>query len=243
MNDKPSLLARVALWCGGFAFVAAVVGPLFAHFEIVPPMVGFVILAIGLLDAVTALVLGTVAMFRGGQVSRGAALGGVAAALIVLVPVLIAASRGAGVPRINDITTDTENPPQFTQAQRLEENQGRDLSYPGDFAAQQRDGYGDIEPLRLDDEPGAAFARVLAAANDIDTWEITLADPGIRKIEGVDTTWLFRFRDDFVIEVRPDGAGSVVHMRSKSRDGKGDVGANAARIRDFFARVAQPAGS
>ncbi len=65
-----------------------------------------------------------------------------------------------------------------------------------------------------------------------------------RKIEGVDTSWLFRFKDDFVIEVRPDGAdGSLVHMRSKSRDGKGDVGANAKRIRAFFARVAeQPAG-
>jgi uncharacterized protein DUF1499 len=28
-----------------------------------------------------------------------------------------------------------------------------------------------------------------------------------------------------------------VQMRSKSRDGKGDVGANAARIRAFFNRL------
>jgi uncharacterized protein (DUF1499 family) len=241
VNGKPSTLARVALWCGGFAFVAAVVGPLFAHFGIVPPMVGFVILAIGLLDAATALLLGTIAMFRGGEASRGAAMGGILAAMLVVGPVLIAASSGAGLPRINDITTDTENPPQFTQAMRLEENAGRDLSYPGEsFAAQQRAGYADLGPLRLDVDPGEAFARALAAANRIDTWEITLADPGIRKIEGVDTTWLFRFQDDFVIEVRPDGSGgSLLHMRSKSRDGKGDVGANAARIRAFFERVEQ----
>lgn len=237
--DKPLLSARIALWCGGFAFVAAIVGPLFAHFEIVPPLVGFAILALGLLDALIAIVAGTIAVMRGGDASRGTAFGGIIAALLVLTPVLIAASRGFGVPRINDITTDTANPPQFTQAMRLEENAGRDLSYPGDsFATQQREGYGEIAPLQLDMDPGAAFAHVLAVANTIDTWEITLADPGVRKIEGVDTTWLFRFQDDFVIEVRPAaGEGSLVHMRSKSRDGKGDVGANAARIRSFFERV------
>ncbi len=208
-------------------------------------MVGFVILAIGLLDAVTALICGTITLFRGGDGNRGPATGGLIAAGLVVLPVLYSASGGAGLPRINDITTDTANPPQFTQAARLDENKGRDLSYPGEsFAAQQREGYGEIKPLALAADPGEAFARVYDVINKIDTWEITLADPGVRKIEGIDTSWLFRFQDDFVIEVRPDGAGgSLVHMRSKSRDGKGDVGANAKRIRTFFARVAeQPAG-
>jgi uncharacterized protein (DUF1499 family) len=34
--------------------------------------------------------------------------------------------------------------------------------------------------------------------------------------------------------VRPaEGGGAIVDVRSKSRDGRGDLGANAARIRDF----------
>lgn len=245
MNEKPSLPARIASWCGGFAFAAAVIGPLFAHLEIVTPMVGFVILAIGLLDAVIAVISGIIALFGRDEKSRGAALGGIIAAAIVLGPILLSASRGSGLPRINDITTDTVNPPEFVHALRLDEHKGRDLSYPGEsFAEQQLEGYGEIEPLRLAINPGEAFARVYDVANEIDTWEITLADPGIRKIEGIDTTWLFRFKDDFVIEVRPDsGAGSLVHMRSKSRDGKGDIGANAARIRRFFAMVSKAAGS
>jgi uncharacterized protein (DUF1499 family) len=239
VNDKPSLLARIGLWCGGLAFVAGVVGPVFAHFEIVTPMIGFAILALGILDAVIALICGGIALLRGDQQSRGAALGGIIAAAIVLGPILLSASRGAGLPRINDITTDLDNPPEFTQAMRLDENKGRDMSYPGaEFAEQQREGYGDIKPLRLNLPPGDAFAEVYKVAQDFDTWEITLADPGIRKIEGIDTSWLFRFKDDFVIEVRPDGtSGSLVHMRSKSRDGKGDIGANAARIAAFFAKV------
>ena len=44
-------------------------------------------------------------------------------------------------------------------------------------------------------------------------------------------------QDDFVVEVRPQDGGSVVQMRSKSRDGKGDVGANAARIKAFFEKL------
>jgi hypothetical protein len=39
-----------------------------------------------------------------------------------------------------------------------------------------------------------------------------------------------------VVEVRPrDDGGSTVAMRSKSRLGKGDLGANARRIRAFLA--------
>jgi len=37
--------------------------------------------------------------------------------------------------------------------------------------------------------------------------------------------------------VRPRDGGSIVEMRSKSRDGKGDIGANAKRIESFFARL------
>ena len=43
-------------------------------------------------------------------------------------------------------------------------------------------------------------------------------------------TRLFRFVDDVAIRVRPRGAGSVVDLRSNSRVGGGDLGANAERI-------------
>ena len=43
-------------------------------------------------------------------------------------------------------------------------------------------------------------------------------------------TKVFRFVDDVVVRIVADGNGSVVDVRSKSRDGKGDLGANARRI-------------
>ena len=41
-----------------------------------------------------------------------------------------------------------------------------------------------------------------------------------------------------MIRITPTAAGSRVDMRSVSRVGKSDVGANAARIRDFFTKLA-----
>jgi len=54
----------------------------------------------------------------------------------------------------------------------------------------------------------------------------------------VATSDLCRFHDDFAVRVRPDDGGAVVDMRSKSRDGKGDLGANAERIRSFLVDIA-----
>ena len=70
-------------------------------------------------------------------------------------------------------------------------------------------------------------------------WFIVYIDPATRTIEGVETSYLFRFRDDFVIEVRPgpEPNSSLVEMRSRSRAGTGDFGVNYNRIREFFAML------
>ncbi len=65
-------------------------------------------------------------------------------------------------------------------------------------------------------------------------------------IEATATSGTFRFVDDIVIRIQgPDGADaahSMVDIRSKSRDGQSDLGANAARIRAFIEALNQ-AGS
>jgi uncharacterized protein (DUF1499 family) len=215
------------------AVVAFVVGPAIAHFRLVPPLAGFVVFDLGGLLGLIALVIGIVGAVRG----RGAGLG-LALGAVTTVAFFAIASRGGGVPRINDITTDTTNPPQFVAAGSLDANRGRDMTYPGPtFAEQQRAGYPDLAPLQLPGSPDEVFKRIDAAARQVATWQITRSDPATHALEGVDTSAVFRFQDDFVIEVRPQDGGSVVQMRSKSRDGKGDLGANAARIKAFFAKL------
>jgi len=218
---------------GVAAVVAFVMGPILAHLGILPALGGFAVFGLGGLLGIVATVVGIIAAVRG----RGVGLGLVCGALVAVV-FLAVASRGGKVPRINDITTDTTNPPQFVAAGSLPRNQGRDMAYPGpSFAEQQRAGYPDLAPLSVAGSPDDVYKRVEAAARQMPTWQITRNDPAAHALEGVDTTALFQFQDDFVIEVRPQGSGSVVQMRSKSRDGKGDIGANAARINAFFAKL------
>ena len=84
--------------------------------------------------------------------------------------------------------------------------------------------------------PSAAFARASAAADALG-WETTNSDADGGILEASATTAIFQFVDDVVVRIRPGADGSAVDVRSKSRDGGGDVGANAARIRAFFAEL------
>jgi uncharacterized protein (DUF1499 family) len=141
------------------------------------------------------------------------------------------------VPPIHDITTDTERPPEFVAILPLRAAAPNPATYGGpEVAAQQRSAYPDIGPLRLDLPPGDGFTRALAAAR-ASGWEIVAADSAAGRIEATATTGWFGFKDDVVIRVTPDGGGSRVDVRSVSRVGMSDVGANAKRIRAYLKRL------
>jgi uncharacterized protein (DUF1499 family) len=238
MASPRSRVGRVSTWLGRLALLAVLIGPTIAHFELVPPLAGFGVFAVGLLLSLLCLLCGLLALVLGPAGTRSSTGGGMLPAILVLLTVYVASGAGQNPPRINDITTDTVNPPLFVRAQTLPENAGRDMAYPGaDFARQQQEGYGEIAPLTLSLPADETFKRVAAAARSTPGWVITREDPAARALEGYDTSKLFRFKDDFVIEVRDANAQSLVEMRSKSRNGKGDVGVNAKRIRDFLTRV------
>jgi uncharacterized protein (DUF1499 family) len=135
--------------------------------------------------------------------------------------------QASGVPPINDITTDTANPPAYTTAK---------LGYPGEqFARQQRAAYPDIQPILLTASPREAFDRAVRAAEAMG-WEVVGRDAKAGTIEAVDTTRWFGFKDDVAIRVRAEGKGSRIDVRSKSRVGRGDLGTNARRIRAYAER-------
>ena len=62
--------------------------------------------------------------------------------------------------------------------------------------------------------------------------------PSGGEIRAVATTMVFRFKDDVTITVQREANATVVNIRSRSRIGRGDLGANARRIRDFQSRLA-----
>jgi uncharacterized protein (DUF1499 family) len=161
--------------------------------------------------------------------------------LIVVLPIVRVIAATHQYPAINDITTDPKDPPEFVHAQELPQNNGRNMKYdPTTYAAAQQGApaYKNLTPLKAHDRPDDVYKKAEIIAGEIPDWQITYRDPKTRTIEGVATSKIFRFQDDFVIQVRPaQGHGSLVEMRSKSRDGRGDLGVNYNRIEMFFSAL------
>lgn len=235
MSESGSGWNRIGLVLGAAAAAAFTLGPLGAYFGVATPMTAFTVFGLGGLLGVATLLVSLIIAFRSGL---GTAAPSLALGAVITLAFLLLALPARSFPRINDISTDTQDPPEFVRAPSLAGNQGRDMSYPGEsFATQQNAGYPNLKPLSLAEAPSPVFERVKRVAAEMPQWEVTRTDDSLMVLEGVSTSALFRFKDDFVVEVRPEGDGSVVQMRSKSRDGRGDVGANAARIEVFFAKL------
>ncbi|MQA89093.1 MAG: DUF1499 domain-containing protein [Gemmatimonas sp.] len=202
--------------------------------------------------------------FRTGfQILRWAAFGGIAVAILSVIALLVARPGGPrrgftaavvslaigllafglpwqqsrianSVPLIHDITTDTENPPEFVAVAPLRADAPNPIAYEGEeIARQQREGYPDLRPVLLELPMDRAFQRALDAA-EAQGWDIIDANPQEGRIEATDRTFWFGFYDDVVIRLTPVNARTVVDIRSKSRVGLSDVGANARRIRGYI---------
>ena len=89
---------------------------------------------------------------------------------------------------------------------------------------------------RFDVPPERLFAAT-GAAIDALGWERT-PSAGAGEHRAVVTTRLWRFRDDVLVRAEPAGeGGSRLAIRSSSRVGRGDLGANARHILDLVSQV------
>jgi uncharacterized protein (DUF1499 family) len=140
-------------------------------------------------------------------------------------------------PGIHDITTDTQNPPPFVAIAPLRKDAPNPVEYPGDSVARvQRESYPDLQPLMMAMPVDSAFSLAVRAANGMG-WEMVDQDRAQGRIEATATTPWMGFKDDVVIRVSSASGIARVDVRSKSRVGRGDVGANAKRIRQYLQRL------
>jgi uncharacterized protein (DUF1499 family) len=197
----------------------------------------FAVLRWGAYGGLIAAALAGVALWR----ARGRSPLGVAAlvlALIVLAVPLRLQRLAASAPPIHDITTDTANPPVFDAVVPLRAGARNPLDYSQEVARQQREHYPDITPLILELPAAHVFEQALQAARD-SGWEIVAANADAGRIEATATTRFFGFKDDVVVRLTALGERTVVDVRSVSRLGRGDLGTNARRIRDYLARLSR----
>jgi uncharacterized protein (DUF1499 family) len=188
------------------------------------------------LFAIVGASIGLVAGIKTGQWALAGAGIFIGLAVVSVPSAAILSARGK--PAIHDITTDPDNPPLFVAILPLRTGAANPPEYlGGDVTAQQRRAYPDIQPLMLQVGAEQAFTRALAAVRDLG-WNVVADDREAGRIEAVDTTFWFGFKDDVVIRVREMNPGSSrIDARSKSRVGVGDLGTNARRIRTLLDRL------
>jgi uncharacterized protein (DUF1499 family) len=198
------------------------------------PYAAYTAIAGGVISAL-ALIFGRRAL--GGRGLAMAVAGLVAGVGVAGVPLYWNHVR-TSVPPINDITTDTSNPPTYSAvltARAAEDS--NPVTYDPKTAPQQKKAYPDIAAVILPLQPVDAFTKALAAAKAMKGWTIVASDPATGHIEASQTSYWMHFTDDVVIRVAKDEDGSRVDIRSHSRHGRGDFGVNAARVRAYIATL------
>ena len=161
---------------------------------------------------------------RGGGL--GPALLGLALSMPVLAAGLVWTYAERTTPPINDISTDIEDPPVFWFT-------ATPSDYPVANAAPQRAAYPELRALELKLPLDSAFGLALGLVEERG-WEVLSADPDEAQIEAIATSRLYGFKDEVAIRISETDTGTRIDLRSRSRIGRIDRGANARRIDAFL---------
>ncbi len=220
---------KMGLWGLGFSFgtLTRKIGPLVLMSSILVGVAGLVLAFLikprkGVIVSLLAIIVPVAGLMHAKSVSKTA----------------------QSLPFIHDITTDTQNPPMFTDAILAERAKTPNVN-PVDYIGKkdprgqklvsvlQVKGYPNIRPLVLEDAPDVIFGEAKNVAKSLG-WKIVSENVETGIIEATDTTFWYGFKDDVIIRIQPsEGGATVLDIRSVSRVGASDIGANAARIRKF----------
>lgn len=192
---------------------------------------GFIAAAI----AVVAAVVSFVFIWSDGARGLSQALRGLFFGLLALAPAFAVSAAVLYYPRLTDISTDLEAPPRLAPSPRR--------TQPGGWLEPevQRAAYPDIVPRRFPIGTAqlyAAVEQVIEARGWTIGDHIAPAmndDPAAIRLEA--RTLMLGFVDDMTIRIVPDPIGARMDIRSASRVGVHDLGANARRIRSFLDSV------
>lgn len=243
----PRRLGRFALYLAFAALLALVVAGPGHRVGLVGVMPGIWLAMAGGALALIALLLGIVAAIGILRIPGQPALGGAVVAILIGAAISVQLfgwfTKARSVPAIHDISTDPADPPAFSAIAPLRANAPNPAAWAGpENAEQQRRAYPDLDTAMVTATPEAVIREATDIARAFG-WEVVDADPASGRLEAVDTTFWFGFRDDIVVRARPTEAGSAVDVRSKSRVGRSDLGTNAARIREFLSALQEKLGA
>jgi uncharacterized protein (DUF1499 family) len=181
--------------------------------------------------AIAALISSAYGLFKvrpeGQQRGLLIAIIGIVLSLPIITATVMFEYNAKAYPQINDISTDTLDPPSFWDVDEP-------MEYPGESVAElQQAAYPDLVPLLVPVTSEQAFEYALAIITD-KGWDVVAKLPEEGRIEAVITSLLYGFKDEVVVRIASSNGGTLVDVRSRSRIGKIDRGTNAKRIRKYL---------
>lgn len=245
LEERISRAAAFARWLAVFSFILFLLSAFGRHRRLMDTTEFVVLLGIVLFLALTALIAaawGWRRVWCFGDRGGGNVVVATLFSVIVLVPFAVAGVFFLIEPSLSDVSTDLDDPPAFVMAPRERTGAMNPVRPIGSRQAdQQRAAFPAVSGRRY----GATIDHVLAVVRQTmkaDGWRITSAPPLGEdqieyEIEAVAWTPWLPFPSDVVVRLRDEGDSTYVDMRSASRYGRFDLGTNAARIRDFLARL------
>jgi len=231
-----STTARLSRAAGTLALPVILVALISHKFGAIDPIAMAAGVAAGALLGILAI-LGAVWAFgsvwwTGRNGAGNAALG--------LVLGVMAVSPASGIaygvmkfPEINDVSTTLADPPELPGRRSND-------ALIAKFELQ-RQSYPDIRSRRFRMQPAELHGAAMKVAQD-SGWMVTSELPpemldAPTRLQAEARTPVLGFIDDVTVRIRPDRFGAILDIRSASRVGIHDLGANARRIRTFFAEL------
>ncbi len=225
-----------ALLVGGvISILCLVVGALGSRLGLWDYLVGFFLLVCGIVLAAGIAFLGVIAAiicWRKGLVEdRSSVLIGLVLSTLVLVQAGVQLSAAAAVPPIHNISTDIQDPPEFSALVpiRAAENANPHTYDAAVLADIQREAYPGLETLSSLRSSEELMSLTQAVMRELGI-EIVAVNTALGTVEGTATTFWFGFKDDVVVRIRESEGMRRVDIHSVSRVGTTDAGANARRI-------------
>lgn len=236
---KGSRLVAIGISTAAIGIVLAIASGLGARGGFLSPLASMGAYALGSLLLLIAAITAGLGLIRSGGLrgatSRPLAWLALLAGLAVTANNGFVMSQARGTPAIHDISTDTDSPPAFVKIVALRLAAAANPSeYEGaETAIEQHRAFPDLQPLLVNQSANVVFADAMEVVAD-NGWTLVDANETEGRIEATAETGWVRFKDDVVIRIQPTASGTRIDVRSKSRLGRGDMGVNARRVRNFL---------
>ena len=237
-SQKRLIVSRWAMQVAGYSVILIIAASVLHRlFGLATPvalnlyLLAFCGAGLAVLLAVYALCL----IWRSGARGLGSAMVAIVLAGAILMWPLSLLPTVQSLPNINDVSTDTQNPPAFVEVAKLRRPGSNPIAYNAAFAEAQANAYPDLRTLAVQRNAAETVTLVAQALRKLRMQVVREVVPDQRSgtgyVEAYDRTLVFGFYDDVIVRIRRRGRGALVDVRSASRFGQHDLGANAVRVR------------